>query len=372
MKKKVSGISLAAISCLASGTAHADRYEEPSGNYTTLYGIVNDDIDYVETTSNGQRVTATRINSNSSRFGLRGGEDLGGGLSAIYQIESKVNASNGTGAFAARETFVGLHSDLGAVKLGNMDPPIDEIKGIYGNAATGVTSILSTQAIINNNSGDAYGASNAGINNGLPTMNDTMPNAVKYESPKLGNTYVDVMYARPQGQNPGFVPYNVGGDIVYMDGRIKAALATQRNFGVRGRGIDDTTYLVTGGITLGHTYAALVFSTLSADFAGGSVRRNFWGASVTQTIGAGKVYAFYGRAGNGSLDKPGASQTGASMFELSYTYYLSKRTSLYAGFVRINNQANASYQLGVNGLRGRSTDTGAGVSGFIAGLKHNF
>ncbi|CAB3798660.1 porin [Paraburkholderia caffeinilytica] len=372
MKRRVSGISLAAISYFSCGTAYADRYEGVVTDSTTLYGIVNDDIDYVSTRSKRQAVSATRINSNSSRFGILGNEDLGGGLSAIFQIESKVNASTGTGAFAARETFVGLHGDFGALKLGNMDPPIDEVKGFYGNAPTGVTSILSTQAIINNNSGDAYGGSNAGANNGLPTMNDTMPNAIKYESPKVSNLYVDLMYARPTGQNPGFVPYNVGGDIVYADGRIKAALATQRNFGVRGPGLNDSTYLLTGGVTFWKTYAALVFSTLSADYTGGTVRRNFWGASVTQSVGLGKIYGFYGQAGNGSLDKPGMSQTGARMFELSYTYYLSKRTSIYTGFVRIINEANATYQLGVNGVKGGSTDAGAGVSGFIVGIKHNF
>ena len=372
LKKKIYGVSLVAIGCASSSAAYADRYEGVTTDAVRLYGIVNDDIDYVETTSKGRKISATRMNSNSSRFGLRGTENLGGGLSTIFQIESKVNASTGTGALAARETFVGMRGSFGAIKLGNMDPPIDEVKGIYGNATTGVTSILSTQAILNNNSGDAYGASNAGINNGLPTMNDTMPNAIKYESPGIGNVYVDLMYARPRGQTPGFVPYNVGGDIVYASGAIQAAVATQRNYGVRGIGLHDATYLLTGGITFGSTYVAVVFDTLSAGYAGGTVRRNFWGASLTQKIGPGKAYAFYGRAGNGSLDAPGSAHTGASMFELSYTYWLSKRTSLYAGFVRIINEANASYQLGVNGISGAHTDAGASVSGLIVGLKHNF
>ncbi len=372
MKKRIYGVSLAAIGCISSGAAHADRYEGTTTDSVRLYGIVNDDLDFVETTSKGRKVSATRLSSNSSRFGITGTEDLGGGLSTIFQIESKVNASTGTGAFAARETFVGVHGQFGAIKLGNMDPPIDEVKGIYGNATTGVTSILSTQAIVNNNSGDAYGASNAGINNGLPTMNDTMPNAIKYESPSVGNVYVDLMYARPRGQTPGFIPYNVGGDIVYASGAIRAALAMQRNYGVRGTGLDDTTYLLTGGMTFGGTYVAVVLDTLSADYSRGRVRRNFWGASVTQKIGPGKAYVFYGRAGNGSLDSPGVAHTGAGMFELSYTYWLSKRTSLYAGFVRIINEANATYQLGVNGISGTHTDAGASVSGLIVGIKHNF
>ncbi|WP_439891188.1 porin [Ralstonia sp. 25C] len=365
-------MSFAAIGCVSSGVAYADRFDGPRNNYTVLYGIVNDDVDYVSTKSGGKNISATRLNSNSSRFGMVGREELGGGLSAIFQIESKVNAAVGTGALAARDSYIGLRGDFGAIKLGNMDPPVDELKGFYGNATTGVTSILSTQAIINNNAGDAYGGSNAGINNGLPAMNDTMPDAIKYESPMVGNTYIDLMYARPKGQNPAFVPYNVGAKIVYSNGKVRAALATQRNFSVRGPDLNDTTYVLTGGATFGNTYAALVFSTLSADYAGGVVRRNFYGASVTQTVGLGKVYAFYGRAGNGSLDHPGASQTGASMVELSYTHFLSKRTSLYTGFVRIINQANATYQLGVNGLKGKPTDPGASVSGFIAGVKHNF
>src|SRR5262249_18238022 len=54
-----------------------------------------------------------RVSSNSSRFGLRGTESLGGGLNAIFQIESGFNADQGTGSLASRDSFVGLQGNWG-------------------------------------------------------------------------------------------------------------------------------------------------------------------------------------------------------------------------------------------------------------------
>src|SRR6476469_10275210 len=48
--------------------------------------------------------TVYRVSSNSSRLGVRGSEALGGGLSAIFQIESNVSADTGGGLLGTRET----------------------------------------------------------------------------------------------------------------------------------------------------------------------------------------------------------------------------------------------------------------------------
>src|SRR5471032_2235494 len=55
--------------------------------------------------------TVVRASSNSSRFGMRGTESLGGGLNAIFQLESNVNWDSGNASssgIASRETFAGL------------------------------------------------------------------------------------------------------------------------------------------------------------------------------------------------------------------------------------------------------------------------
>ena len=57
----------------------------------------------------------------NSYLGFRGEEKLGGSLSAIYQIEQSVEFDTGTGVWATRNSFLGLRSGFGTIKLGNMD-----------------------------------------------------------------------------------------------------------------------------------------------------------------------------------------------------------------------------------------------------------
>jgi predicted porin len=359
---------------MASGIAHADRFDDTFDGRTgttgvVIYGVMNVDIDNVRTTTHGVGINVTREESNSSRIGFLGMEDLGGGLSAIFQLEGKVNAATGAGGGFTRETFVGLAGHFGAAKLGNMDPPSDEIKGIVGNSPTYTTTILNTQAILNNSSGDAYGASNAGHNNGLPTMNDTLPNSIKYETPAFGGFWGSAMYSHPANQGAGLVPHAAGANIVYAAGPNKVAVAIQHDTSVYGSGLSDQDVTIAGSTIFGPLKVGLTYNRLTADYFGGTVKRNYWAASGTYSIGVGKIFAYYGKAGNGSLDNPGMSNTGASIYELSYSYLLSKRTVLYTGYVKINNQANATYQIGTNGL---STDPGASTSGFIVGMRHTF
>jgi predicted porin len=162
----------------------------------------------------------------------------------------------------------------------------------------------------------------------------------------------------------------VNGTLLYEGGNVKVGFGAQVYTGVRGAGLNDVWHTLTGGYTFGPAYVAAVYSYHKADVtAGQSVSRKFWGASTTYTTGPGRIYAFYGKVGNGSVNNPGLGNTGAQMYEVSYTYNLSKRTSLYSGYVRLKNDANANYALVQNGL---SSDTGASTSGVVAGIRHAF
>ena len=88
--------------------------------------------------------TVNRLSSNSSRFGMRGTESLGGGLNAVFQIESNVSGDTGNSSgsgLASRETFVGLQGSWGRVTYGNFLAPQDDLHPIFGNAPTLTTSI---------------------------------------------------------------------------------------------------------------------------------------------------------------------------------------------------------------------------------------
>ncbi|MGZ8256333.1 MAG: porin, partial [Gallionella sp.] len=88
MQKKL--IALAVAAALTSpALALAD-----SAN-VTVYGLINADVELVKS----DKVAATaagsrgRVTSNASRFGLKGEENLGNGLTAIFQVETRVNVA---------------------------------------------------------------------------------------------------------------------------------------------------------------------------------------------------------------------------------------------------------------------------------------
>jgi len=67
--------------------------------------------------------------------------------------------------------------------------------------------------------------------------------------------------------------------------------------------------------------------------------------------------------------------TGATQWEVSYSYDLSRRTRIYTGYVKINNDSNASYNFNINAYPGSaSTGSPAGMKpgGFVMGMYHNF
>src|SRR4051794_35962817 len=73
----------------------------------TLYGRVHLDMEFVSgKQANGSNPHVFRLSSNSSRFGIRGTESLGGGLNAIFQLESSVSWDAGGGTIAGRDSFV--------------------------------------------------------------------------------------------------------------------------------------------------------------------------------------------------------------------------------------------------------------------------
>jgi predicted porin len=115
----------------------------------TLYGHFHMSMDRFDNDTKEDGFMA----NNSSRFGIKGDEDLGGGLKAIYQVESGIfNADDGTSGFGnqLRNTFVGFSGGWGTVKLGrhdtaykdlgrkldNFNEQVGDMRNFIGNAGT--------------------------------------------------------------------------------------------------------------------------------------------------------------------------------------------------------------------------------------------
>ncbi|MBX4145612.1 porin, partial [Ralstonia pickettii] len=131
MKKlALSTLSLALLG--AAGAAQAQ-------SSVTLYGVIDTSITYVHG-NDGQGNNAWSMGSGNlqgSRFGLKGAEDLGGGLKAIFTLESGFNIGNGklgnNGGMFNRQAFVGLSSQYGLERAA--DPATADLRfpGLHRN-----------------------------------------------------------------------------------------------------------------------------------------------------------------------------------------------------------------------------------------------
>lgn len=93
----------------------------------TLYGVVDTSLLYQNhaNSSNGHVIEMTDGAVNASRIGMTGNEDLGGGLSAFFDLEGGFQPESGAfdsaNTLFNRHAYVGLKGDWGAVTLGRQD-----------------------------------------------------------------------------------------------------------------------------------------------------------------------------------------------------------------------------------------------------------
>lgn len=142
----------AAAATLATTGAHAQA------SNVTLYGLIDTTISTVSnTTANGGRTTGFQIPwFSGSRWGLTGKEDLGGGTSAIFKLESEFETPTGSmdtpGVLFNRDAWVGLQSEaLGKLTFGRQNAIARDISGIYGDPYTGASVGLGEGGYTNTN-----------------------------------------------------------------------------------------------------------------------------------------------------------------------------------------------------------------------------
>lgn len=331
-----------------------------------LYGQLNLTVEHVDA-SNPERDAPRiqRISSNASRLGIRGFESLGRGLVAIWQIESGIAADAGGSLLAGRETFVGLDGDWGTVKLGNFLTPYDDLHPIFGNVPTLTTSILSTAALWSQGS----------LSKAAGGFDARLSNSVRYDLPEWRGLQGSLQYSLAEDSRDSHV---LGLSAIYAHEAFEGGIAYERNYRVRGPELNDWGLTLAAGWNFGPARIAGVYERLRYATPAGPLSRDFYGASATVLAGPGSFYAFWGRAARG---KAGADVrvgglasgegTSADQYELSFTYPLSRRTLVYAGYVRLDNSARASYNFATNPYT-EGSQTGLRLDGFVVGAAHFF
>jgi predicted porin len=284
-------------------------------------------------------------------FGLRGAESLGGDVYAIFQVENQLYMDTGGGVLAGRDSFVGLQGPWGTAKLGYFFSPYDDIHAIFGNAPTLTTSILSTGALW------------AQAFLGQPIAGDfdgRLPNSVRYDTPTIADFNGSIQYSSAEG-SPTSRSGIVSVGAFYNNGPVQLGVAYEVHHRIRGTSVaplSDTGLSIAGGyqfegFRLGGVYERLRYDATPTT----RLTRNFYGIGATIDAGPGLIYAYWGHAGDGKGSAVDGSRvgglvkgqdTGASQWEVSYTYVLSARSLVYTGYVKVRNGSNASYTFDTN------------------------
>lgn len=348
----------------------------------TLYGIIDTGIGYNKISGgtdaqNGSKIGMINGVQNGSRWGLRGSEDLGDGLRAVFQLESGFNSGNGNsaqgGRLFGRQATVGLASD----SWGQID---------FGRQ----TNIASKYFGSIDPFGAGFGQANIGM--GFGALNTLRyDNMVLYQTPSFSGFQFGVGYSfNANDTNAGQTGFRTADNtraittgLRYVNGPLNVALSFDQ--------LNASNKLAQGQVdatprqyTIGGSYDFEVVK-LALAYA-----RTTDGWFQSQTVSTGNGDLNFGRAGQGStgifadgfkansyllgLSAPigGASSLFGSwqrvsasndiltgddatmnVYSLGYTYDLSKRTNLYAYGSYAKNYAF------IDGLK--STAVGVGI-----------
>jgi predicted porin len=230
-----------------------------------IYGRVNVSYERIRTDQ-----TNWSVEDNSSRIGFRGKKPLGGGVTGLFQVESRAKVDDGTsGVLSSRDSYVGLqHDAFGTGRLGRTIGPVYYATYDYismHNHDTGTSS-------------DALLAPTVFGNMGF------MNNTLWYTSPKLGGAFtVDVAHSRLNEARVATLsgqPSHLGLVGAFDRGPIHVAVShaqTKDSAALTpGTGNDDRATTVGGAWDLKRFVIGALFERATSDLAGGGdVSRNY-------------------------------------------------------------------------------------------------
>lgn len=354
-----------ALTALAfAATTAATAQTAPGNSSVQLYGIVDAYMQSAHGASSLTRVQSGGLNG--SRFGLRGSEDLGGGLRAVFTIESGINLDDGSfgqGAFWGRQAFVGLASGYGQVTLGRQYGSIYTLSSDFSEFSNG--PVGASTAVIGGFG--AYepvrGSAATATGNGGPARNN---NSIRYESPSFGGFKGGALVGLGEvagGTNQTRVAdlygrYTAGPlDVMlsFQDDRSAAAALSVRTVSAAAAyAFGD--YRVTGG--------AISVNDRNATNADGD---GYW-IGGDYRFGANQVKAQYVVS---KLKNGGDGKTQA--FGVGYQYDLSRRTALYSSLTQFTNEGTGYANRWASGLpAGLTSASDRDITEVVAGVRHTF
>ncbi len=318
-----------------------------------VYGTFSMSVDSL-TNGSGR---ALNVSSNSSNIGFKGAEDLGGGMSAIWQLETTLGL-DGAGSWGGqRDSFVGVKSGFGTIRLGYFDTPMKEV--------------ARKMDLFNNKIGDTRNLTGGATTNWDARFN----NGIRYDSPEFAGFSGSAHYSTQHtgATNAGSTEssadaYSLG--LNYKNGPIAAMWGYQK--GNITATTDETAWRLGVGANLGDFAITAMYHTASDTAGTSGADRKVYGLGGAYKMGNIKLSAQWYKAtdlkGNATADQS------ADMYALGADYSLSKRTTAYVAYAKANNDANGNFRVSAGGHGDGLAVAANGLdpSGISLGLIHKF
>jgi predicted porin len=383
----------------------------------TLFGGA--DLNYRSVTSGDNKFSGMATNGiASSAFGVRGVEDLGGGLKAGFHFEGDMAPDVGTssGFSFQRKSTIGVMGGFGEVRVGRDYTPLFTVYGVvdpFGtngvgsalNIASGVTytdgSVADAAQVLGTSFATAQAASSKAASSVSAGVVEADPNAVRannsiaYYTPAFNGFSAALMYSfgAENAYNLKSVGQGTSLRLSYANGPINVAYANQVTKGgltaaaasaalvtaasavdiTANNGTDDqkwTTDLLAAAYDLGVAKLSYMYRKDSLKVGGLSdLNAKYNTFAVSAPMGATTLKASYTTkkvgttVGSYSIDTKAGNQ-----FAVGAVHDLSKRTSVYTTYSVLKNEA------GFGNTVGSTVASAGGVKskGFEAGVKHSF
>ena len=283
----------------------------------TIYGKLHMDVLSQDDGSD----SGVFLSSNDSRLGFKGSEDLGNGLSAIWQIESDLDSGDGeltSGSLAARNTYIGLSSNWGAVLVGKHDTPY-KITGrkldMFGDTKADARQIT-----------DKFAGG----------LDDRLDNTILYKLPTMGGFNLMAAYITPDAIEDSATGYNEnaadafsinadwGNDMFWV---AAAYTQTNKHFGGYNQGNIDG-YRIGGNFRMAGFKVNAMYSNEKQN-SSDLVPETKWNNYVLGASWSTGPHTIKGQYVEGEADTGGNTEVKA-VYALGYDYAMSKKTKVYA------------------------------------------
>ena len=317
----------------------------------TVYGAIGLDVIAASRVSNATGTAAKKmlkIDDNAivnSRIGFKGVEDLGGGIKAIFDLESSISPDTGSARSAVwnRNACVGVTGSMGTLKLGHQWNVADDYMCGYFVCAYYSPFLMS----------------------GFYAISDYYDNTIKYTSPNYAGFEGAVMYTLGEKTASKTAGNKLQLALNYGAGPVGAGAVYFTEKDPSATGKSNKMYALGGSYDFGVAKARLGYAKATVEYAT-AFKASLYDLGVDVPVSAAAaVSADY------VMNNKSDSKDDTSFVRLRGTYALSKRTSLNANVIFLRNSGNAAFafiseQSGFAGIAGQKQTI------LTAGITHAF